>query len=255
MVSSQLPYNSATRLLTILSKAHSLGQERPELSAREIFASAMQAKREPSAFYESWSKLYTLIEQLKQDIQQLPEAKYEIYLRAIQELTRILSISDFSNPWDLSFPGNSTLTNPQWHGFQILELCALDLGEKEVDISPKQLTSCQAELDLLLQEILTSNLNPSGKVLLKEHIETIKEKLNHYHFYGSDGLKKAVESSLGSLLINGNELSQESDKTSIQNFLNFLKTLLSISTRIHQSLPERVVLALKTLQEPNPKTM
>ncbi|ACK71895.1 hypothetical protein PCC7424_3503 [Gloeothece citriformis PCC 7424] len=249
---TKLPCNSANRLLTILHKAHSIGQEHPELPIRDVFASAMQIKRTSTAFYAAWAKLFYLIEQLKKEILQIPEPKSGIYTKAIQEVVKNISLSDLSQSWEEVMEFKFTLNNPTWHGFQILELCALDLGNREIEITPDKLNKFQFDIEKLLQEIKTLNLNLTIKFFLEEHLNDLKEKIDYYQFYGSEGLKKSVENSLGALFLKNPEFepTSESEQKILQQFLKLLKYILDILIPVNLQLPETVLnsLDLRILQ-------
>lgn len=252
MKQAKLPYNSANRLQAILKKAHAIGQERSELPIRDVFASAMQTKKNPTAFYAAWAKLFSLIDQLKKDILQLPEAKAYIYLKAIQELTKIISLSDFSISWEEISLFKFTLNNPDWHGFQILELCAIDLGNKETEIQLEQLRKFQFEIETFLQEVQNQELSLSIKFFLEEHLNIIKERIEDYQFLGSEGLRKSVEESLGALLLRNLEFEQtpKSEQKLLQHFLTLLKYILDCLIPVNLRLPQKVLdtLNLRVLQ-------
>lgn len=183
MKPAKLPYNSANRLLMILNKTHLFGQERPELPIRDIFASAMQTKRDISAFYCAWAKLFCLIDQLKKDITQLPEAKYHIYKKALEEIVKNISKTDLSRSWETMSHEHFFLNNPNSNGFHILELCALDLGNKETEISPEKLRFFQTQIEKFLQEI--QNIKSFNlKVFLEDQLLELKEKIRVLSIFG-----------------------------------------------------------------------
>lgn len=243
MKQSKLPYNSANRFLAILNKAHLIGKEHPELPVREVFASAMQTKRTPTAFYSAWSKLFYLIEQLKKDILQLPEVKSVIYIKAIQEIIKTISLVDLSRNWEGIDELNFTLNNPDWTGFHLLELCAIELGNKEMEITAEKLKNFQMKIETLFQEVHNSEMDLSVKFFLEEHLNEIKEKVENYHFYGSEGIKKSVQESLGALLFKNAEFAQiqESEQKLLQHFLKLLKYILDYLISVNLSLPEKVL--------------
>ncbi len=259
MDTQNLPNNSAKRLLEILLKinyAQTLISSNANFltgSPRfiDVFCKSLNIEEnieaEPEIYYYHFTKLFILIESIENDIQKLPLLKTNLYIKTIQEIRKWISITNYYIAW---YDVNEHLKNPESLGFQMLDNCAIDLGEKEVSINQEQLNELKDNIQSLLEKIIESDISQPLKSLLREKLIELRKVVEDYQFYGADGIKKIAEESLGALIINHTEVESEKDKKPVQDFFKLLKDVLDIAIKTKQFLPEGIGETLQNILPP-----
>ncbi len=255
MDTQNLPNNSAKRLLEILLKINSaqtfISSNGNFLTGSprfiDVFCKALNIEADLEISSYHLIKLFMLIESIENDIQKLDILKTNLYIKTIQSIRKWLSIQNYNISWDEL---NENLKNPESLGFQMLYNCAIDLGEQEVIINQEQLNELKDNIQSLLEKIIESDISQPLKTLLREKLIELRKVVEDYQFYGADGIRKIAEETLGALMINQTEITQEKDKKPVQDFVKLLKDILDIAIKTKQFLPEGIGETLKNLLPP-----
>src|SRR5690606_37844735 len=120
-----------------------------------------------------------------------------------------------------------------------LRFCADTLsrerGEGEVDSDT--LAELSTEVSSLLEKVLASEVPDELKVILSEGLEVVRRALLEYRLRGADGLRRALETVIGSLIRHSAEVKKNQGKKTVREYLEFLARLNDV-----------VALSLKTKQ-------
>ena len=141
----------------------------------------------------------------------------------------------------------------QVNGFQPLErlqYCADGLsrerGEKELE--EEELKEIQKEIDELENAVRQAEIDGELKLYLLEQLRLMTDAIRQYHLFGLDPLQRAVNETLGSLMLNP-EARQRMSETSLgEKFWKVVGRLASVTSVIGNGI--RIVEAIRTLLPP-----
>jgi hypothetical protein len=188
--------------------------------------------------YKVWAKFLVLIDETELAVQILHPRKQKIYSDFLAEVRQYLSIQQWSVAWS-SVCG--PLSNPESSLLKTIELCSFDLAGHESVISAQQLSELRKSVSELLEEILSAQISPELRMFLIEKLREIQRAIDDYAFYGSAGLRKALESILGATYFQ-DEAVKEDTKTNpyAAKFWEIVKNagvLLSLASNLEKLAP------------------
>ncbi len=130
-------------------------------------------------------------------------------LKAVQQG---LTQEDFK---DRKWIGVDYLNNPNWLTLQYFENFVHDFEEYGVSIDKGLLNNWIDEVESLIKNVDESQLNDDFKKTVIFKLREIKNTLENYYYYGTDGVKKEIYSALVEIGIIDNE--QEQDEQAEDN--------------------------------------
>jgi hypothetical protein len=199
--------NPARRLHVLLSQ---LSKADRSQSAFFSLPQALNIEDWPS-FYKLLGKILMLIEETEFKILSLDPRIQDAYSKTLAEIREHLSIIDWNQPWgNMAIPFHDSQKSSLLRN---LEICAFALEGKDKLIDSQDLAQLRKSVEDLLQDILSSTeLSPELKFLLLEKLREIQRAIDNYTFFGSEGLRKTIESVIGAASIFGAEsISQDQE--------------------------------------------
>ncbi|PFM20870.1 hypothetical protein COJ41_17700 [Bacillus thuringiensis] len=106
-----------------------------------------------------------------------------------------------------------------------------DLHENE--INREEITNLIDDIDILITNITGSILEEDVKILLLKNLNAIRFSLASYKISGSEGMRIALEQTIGSLFLNNEVIIPIADDENIKNIFNIIdkiNTLLSVGS-------------------------
>jgi hypothetical protein len=94
--------------------------------------------------------------------------------------------------------------------------------------SDGQINELIEEVDALISNICVSDLSEGVKKILLKNLHIIRESLHSYFISGIDGVQTALEQSLGSLIINNQEIRPEVEDENVKNSFKMMSRLNEI---------------------------
>jgi hypothetical protein len=225
--------NSAGRLHALLCQLSKVDPLQPTSSS--IFQ-ALNVEDWPS-FYKLLAKILILIEETEFNIQSLEPRKQDIYIKFLAEIRAHLSICDWNQQWaNIAIPFHNSESSLMCS----LELCAFDLERKDNSIDDQNLAQLRKSVEDLLHDIsLSTEVSPELKLFLLEKLREVRRAIDDYVFYGSQGLRKTLESILGASSLQGDEIKDLQNST-IKKFWDIIKnmsTILSVVNNLEKIAP------------------
>lgn len=198
--------NPAGRLHRILREAKSQPHNR---KVRQVWATVLGCDENDDAeISRRVIEVYSLSNEVKGLIELLPDLNHELYLKSYNKIDKAI------------FPLN---LNSNWQGQQQalsddllarLQFCAEELGRhySEETLSDEDLAEIDDLISDLFSTISQGDIELSLRMALLEELEKIRRALAIYRIKGGRGVKEALQSLLGAVVVNKEALSEEGGK-------------------------------------------
>ena len=229
--------NAAARLYDILSEARTKFNPRQhEVNIREVWASVLDVEEEDTVeLLHFVAHLLDLVRTAKLDVQELPNVNTSIYLRPFAKIEKAFSNMNLEIPWHnfTQHLDEATMVG--------LQFCAdtLSLAKPEPIIDKGILTELQSEVEALIEKIVESDFSPHVKNIFLTNLENIRLAILEYRINGSAGLSRALDTSLGSIFRNRDEIVKAEDR---EIFPTFFKLMFKINELVTYSQNARQLL-------------
>lgn len=217
--------NPAGRLYEVLNKVR---KRSDDVSIATVWAGYFNVSlKDTTAIYVHLVELMNLVDRARRDIQQLQDVDHDIYLQPFENIEQALNYANLSEYWRQvkQYLDDTTML--------ALKFCsdALSIRIGEKIISDEQLTELQTKVESLLNEVLESTLLEELKDVLIQKLEEIRQAILAYRIMGREGLRRALESSLGAMFLyreDIQEVQDEKQKRTLRDVLEFMAHLSEI---------------------------
>jgi hypothetical protein len=177
---------------------------------------------------------------------------HKIYLAGLGRIRSVLSPINLHSTKDTVVPQNIT---PEV--MARLEFCAeaLQEGWSELGISPDELQEISTEVNSLIELVAGSSLNVALRKALLEALEEVRQSISLYRLYGVKALRKNLQSLLGLVFTEREELKNESANNvevieRLGRLIDKVDSSCAKAMRIHKAIskPIQFLLGLITSQ-------
>lgn len=170
--------------------------------------------------------LYLLSEEVQTLISMIPEINAELYLASFIQLSKAFF------PLNLHNNIQHTKAKLTEESLTRLQFCADALGKSyaEDSIDEESLNQIIELTNMLYEQIRLSTMPDKLKLALLEELEKIKRSIVVYSIKGAKGLKESLQSLLGMVVTNQEELKKIEDKGILQNVGELIEKIDSISS-------------------------
>ena len=218
--------NPAKRLYALLANAK---KQNAKTSTGEIWASVLGI--EPSNRGEllvGIADVIHLVDKVKRSITNLDDANHDLLLERFGNVERVFTNLNFSQTWE---HGQKFLDETTMYSLRICsDVLSKGIGNKE--ISGEELKKIQSDVDELLNTILSADFDAELKSVLVENLEVIRKSIISYRINGVDGMRQALEKSIGASFIN-QKLREELTKDEKANpFVQKFRSVLGSVSRL-----------------------
>lgn len=238
--------NSAGRLLAILQVLKELRGNRSFgsesiMSIKDCWVKIFNLKEEDDDYevHYKMGEVMELINKVRYDIKSLNNEDEEEFLRPINDIAVAFSKVSLESKVSVIVDDN------KFEGSLIgLKYCALTLKmeRNESPIDEEELENILLEVEQLYDSVTKIELPKQIKVMILNNLDCIRKSIINLKINGIEGLQKAMEASIGSLILN-NEAVKESKEG-----VNIAEKILMIISKLDQVL--RVSKTTKELVAP-----
>jgi hypothetical protein len=198
--------NPAGRFYNLLQQA----KTRPDThKVRDVWAHVFdESQKDDSAITRKVVELYQLGEEVKQLISMNNGVNKELYLSSFPQVERAIFPLNLNTTWQ----GQKQQLND---GVMTrLQFCSELLSSfyKEEQLSVDELKSITTLIDNLFEAVLNGSLEESIRLTLLEEIERLRTALSMYKIKGAKGLKQSLQSTIGMVVANKDDLSKANEK-------------------------------------------
>lgn len=211
--------NAAWRLLNILRQAQ---QKHDNTRTREVWAEVLGVPKDSTVeLLRKLGLLLQLCALAKAQLQAAGGTKLDTYTKRFDRIEKAFGANNLDSHWG---PFKSHLTEA---ALDALEIGAHRLSEimTESEIPQDELDQLRAQVDDLLTSVMDSDLHQPFKEFVTKHLELIRAAILEYRLRGTEGLREALERSIGSLVLHP-DVQDDVKTTSLgKKFLSVLSTV------------------------------
>ncbi|MCR6850420.1 hypothetical protein [Bacillus sp. IBL03825] len=186
-----------------------------------------------TALLSSINSMFQLFLSTKEYIMQHNRLNNERNLKFLRNIENALSSMNFEGDMGhfKSFIDSETLTALSFIGEHMGFI--YDLHESKIDA--KEISDLINEINALVENITSSSLPEEVKALFFKNLDSIRHSLISYKISGIEGMKTALEQTIGSLFMN-NEIitpvAQDDNVKGIFNIIDKMNTILSTGVAV-----------------------
>ncbi|UBR28714.1 hypothetical protein LCG60_19035 [Bacillus sp. SD-4] len=241
--------NPASKLHTLLTEAYDdcKGVSSYNTDFRVTWAKVFGIDpNDSTALLSSMNSTFQLFLTTKEYIMQHDRLNNERNLKFLYNIENALSSMNFEGDMShfMSFINSETLTALSFIGDHMSFI--YDLHESKIDT--QEISDLISEIDTLVENITASNLPEDIKSLLFKNLDSIRSSLISYKISGIEGMKTALEQTIGSLFMN-NEIitpvAQDENVKGIFNIIDKMNTVLSTGVAVKDLVGPIIGLLLK----------
>ncbi|MEZ9366257.1 hypothetical protein AB4167_17180 [Vibrio sp. 10N.286.49.E11] len=231
--------NPAGRFYDILNQAKA---KKDEQKVRQVWAQILdEDETNDSAITKKVIEVYQLGEQVKDLIKMNEGANTELYLSSFPQVERAI------------FPLN---LNATWKGqkqqlsdgvMTRLQFCSdlLSSTYKEETLAKEDLEVVTKLIEELFDSILSSSLESGIRITLLEEVERLRTALSMYKINGAKGLKQSLQSTIGMVVANQDELSNVAKSNSnvierLGKLIDKVDSFTAKALKVHKALSKPV---------------
>lgn len=240
--------NPAGRLHKLLQKAKGHPDESKII---DVWANTVGCENTPITVTKSVIALYALSQEIQNLIKMRTDLKHEIYLASFENLERAFFPLVLHVQWKSSrhYLNEEALTR--------LQFCAVELEKfySEESLSEEDLKDIIEKTDALYESVYKSSMQDFLRLVLLEEIERIRHSISMYKIRGAKGLKEALQSTLGAIITNQEELvnTGKTDTDVIQRLgvlIDKLDSFTSRAMKLQKLLTKPVRFLLEKITNP-----
>lgn len=192
--------NPAGRLHELLSQA---AKNAEQTKTRDVWASVLDCDAEDDAeITKRVIEVYGLTREVERLVRLIPDLNHDLYLASFNRIEKALFPLHLQNAWNQS---KQALTPDV---LTRLQFCAEELGKHytEESVDAEALEEIARLVSVTFEAVEFSEIDPALRLALLETLEGIRHALATYRIRGAKGVMEALQSLLGSLVVNNEGL-------------------------------------------------
>lgn len=231
--------NPAGRYYEILRMAKSKGDN---LKVRQVWAQVLhEDEKDDSAITKKVIEVYQLGEEVKTLINMDEGVNRELYLSSFPHIERAIFPLNLNATWKEQKQqlNDGVMTR--------LQFCSELLSKiySEEQLKDEDLEQITQLIEGLFNSVLNSSLEGGIRITLLEEIERLRTALSMYKIHGAKGLKQSLQSTIGMVVANQEELSiaAKSEPEVIERLgklLDKVDSFTSKALKVHKALAKPV---------------
>ena len=204
---SNNPAGRLYQILTEVTKQRNDGEPMQRVWAR-IFGLDENNTEE---IFRAYVELLRLLKSARESVERLPDIDPDLYVKPFEQLERAFTVSSITTNLRSfkQYLTEGTMT--------ALQFCAHTLGKvlNETEVPKETLRKLREQVEALISEVLSADLQYEIRVFLVERLEEIRRAIIYYRINGTRGLQRALETTIGAsylLVHSGNSVEFENEK-------------------------------------------
>ena len=204
--------NPAERLHSLILAAN----KRPaDEAVRDVWKTVLgvEAADRPT-FYLQYAQLLRLVDEVKKQLESIDDIDAKLFLSWEQPVRNLLSPSHHNGAW------KGTKTAVSEASLQALKFAAHELSRRPTvqEVPSEELQELQGEVEELLESVIGSHIDGRIKSLLIRQLETMRLSILAYRIRGAEAIRDALETSIGSVVLNQDILRDAKDEPEVKRF-------------------------------------
>ena len=173
---------------------------------RDAWAKVTDTESEDVEVTKAVVALYSLSQEIQSLIKINEKLNHELYLASFKRLEQAFFPLNLGTNWQ----------SPKQHlteeALTRLQFCANELCRyySEETLSEEELADIVAKTNELFEALISSSLPDALRLALLEEIERIRSAIHMYKIRGAKGLKEALQSTMGAVIANQEEIKSQS---------------------------------------------
>lgn len=236
-----LSNNPAGRLYQILSE---VTKQRNDHESMQTVWARIFGLEESNAeeIFRAYVELLRLLKTAREAVEQLPDIDPNLYVKPFERLERAFTVSSITTNLG-SFKRHLTEGT-----MTALQFCAHALGKvsDEPEVSQATLRKLREQVEALISEVLSTELQYEIRVFLVERLEEIRRAIIYYRINGTRGLRKALETTIGAsyLLVHSGRSIEFEDEKKRESWKRIGKAFANVVMEIAKIVAPEVAKAL-----------
>ena len=240
--------NPAGRLYKILMAAR---KYQDDTKIRKVWSETLNCSESDDAEISlRVIEVYQLSHEVQRLIKLIPELNHDLYLESFSKIDSAIFPLNLQSRWGdkKKSLGEGLMTS--------LKFCAEELGKhySEESISDDDLKEVTQMVTELFDVVSSSDIDPTLRMALLEEIERIRSAIAVYRIRGARGVKEALQSLLGAVIVNREGLAELSDDrpgitTKLGELIDKLDSFTSRALKVGRVLSGPIAKALEFLKE------
>ncbi len=219
--------NPAGRLYKILC----LAQQVRYKTIIEGWSNILETETNSIAVITALTELRSLSDEAQYLIKTQPELNHDLYLDWIDKINNVIMPQNLN----LGASWDGTVRSSLKEGsLTSLKFCANKISEFHVEelLSDTEFETIVTKTNELFNVVSNSALPDSVKCILLTEIERLRHATAMYKIKGTAGMKKALQDTIGALIVNKTELKEISEDNDMSTLAKFQETMGFIATTI-----------------------
>lgn len=187
--------NPAKRLHALLSSARKQNGKRP---SGEVWATVLNIElSNQGELLVRIADMIHLVDKVKRSITNLNDANHNLLLERIHNVETIFTNLNFNQAWEVN---QKYLDETTMYSLRVCsDVLSKGIGNKEV--SEEELKKIQSSVEELLNSTLNAEIDSELKSIVIENLEAIRKSIIGYRINGVDGMRQALEKSIGATIM------------------------------------------------------
>jgi hypothetical protein len=162
-----------------------------------------------------------LVGNTRQAIESIDFIDKDTYLKPVVDVETAFSQTNIDSPWHIF---NAHISDSTLLG---LAFCSDTLSREmpESVIDQEVLDQLRTEIELMIADILNSSIDERLKAVIIDHLESIRRALIEYRIRGSEGLRRALDSGIGTLIRHQEEMRKPENASILSKLLSVFKKI------------------------------
>ncbi len=196
--------NPAGRLHKILVLAKA---QHDNKKVRDVWSYVLEVESDDAAITKAVVELYSLTHQIQSLIKMKEGLNHELYLNSFNNIERALIPLNLTSGW------SSVKVHLSEEALTRLQFCAEELSRfyAEDSLSEDELKNIIEKIEELFESVYSSTLPDALRLALLEEVERLRNAITMYKIKGAKGLKDALQSTIGAVVANQEELRTTGD--------------------------------------------
>jgi hypothetical protein len=179
--------------------------------------------------FKQLSEIIGLIEESKKAVKNIEHLDQGRYLKPLLSIEGIFSHINLHDSWNNFKKSFNEVTMTQ------LEYCsdAVARESQENFIESEKINDLLKDIDLLQEKLMQSSISDQLILIIFEQINNIRVSLINYKIFGVDGLRRSLESGMGAIILNRDNIINKMSETDEKPEKNIIKSFFDALSKLN----------------------
>lgn len=180
-----------------------------------------------AAVYAAIAGVYRLVDNARDEVRSHPDLKQDLYLGALSNIEAAITNAQMNAQW------GQFVSQLQGSNLIALEFVAeqLDRFSSEQLVEQSLLDELRAMIEKVTNELAASDIDPELRRLLSQKLEDARHAILFYSIDGADGLRRAAEAAVGTVMVMNESAKPEQSKKPFVDYVDAINKMLDIVSK------------------------